>query len=140
MSCCFWSTSIIVITVGGFIGWQTMGQGMSLSEFGTAYPLGSMSATEHTTLLGSNNSGDSACVLFSLLIVIAKSPTIWVSIGYVLWNDQITKIWMEYEWQHFQHKHSIPRLSHDADLWWGFVPLDFCNSHIPSPGSLWPSV
>ena len=28
----------------------------------------------------------------------------------------MTKIWMEYEWMRFQHKHRIPRLSHDANL------------------------
>ena len=54
-------------------------------------------------------------VHFPVQVIIANCPQLWLSIGYLLWNNQITRIWMEREWRSFyRHRHK-PRVSYPLE-------------------------
>ena len=53
---------------------------------------------------------------FPLQIALANSPQLWFSIGYLLWNNQITRIWGEHEWRSFENRRKLPRVSYGAYL------------------------
>jgi hypothetical protein len=40
---------------------------------------------------------------------------LWLSFGYLLWNNQVTRIWIEREWRAYYQKRHIPRVSYDTD-------------------------
>jgi hypothetical protein len=51
-----------------------------------------------------------------LQLALANSPQFWFSLGYLLWNNQITRIWGEHEWRSFAGRRKPPRVSYGADV------------------------
>jgi hypothetical protein len=71
--------------------------------------------------LVSNSGGDTAfegqkAVGLPLQIAIANAPQLWLSVGYLLWNNQITRIWGEHEWRSFAGRKKPPRVSYGANV------------------------
>ena len=65
----------------------------------------------------SNSGGQTAfegekAVGLPLQIALANSPQLWLSVGYLLWNNQITRIWGEHEWRSFAGRRKPPRVSY----------------------------
>src|SRR5271165_6656346 len=54
-------------------------------------------------------------ILLSLLIIIGNSPQLWLSFGYLLWNNQLTRIWMVHEWRTYYQKRHLSCVSYDTD-------------------------
>lgn len=105
----FWFSSIFSVTIIGFVGWKTSGEGESLMAFARAAPIGS---TNLWVKPGSLVANDSLALLG--LILLANCPQLWLSACYLLWNNQLTRIWMEHEWRSFYLQRKLPRISHDA--------------------------
>ena len=68
----------------------------------------------------SNSGGETAfegekAVGLPLQIALANSPQLWLSVGYLLWNNQITRIWGEHEWRSFAGRRKPPRVSYGAN-------------------------
>ena len=68
----------------------------------------------------SNSGGDDALdgansVGLPLQLALANSPQFWFSLGYLLWNNQLTRIWGEHEWRSFAGRRKRPRVSYGAD-------------------------
>jgi hypothetical protein len=53
---------------------------------------------------------------FPLQIALANSPQLWFSVGYLLWNNQITRICGEHEWRSYENRRKLPRVSYGASL------------------------
>jgi hypothetical protein len=51
---------------------------------------------------------------FPVVMLVANTPQVWVSIGYFLWNNQISRMWMEKEWRSYYLRARTPRVSFDA--------------------------
>ena len=51
-----------------------------------------------------------------LQIALANSPQFWFSLGYLLWNNQITRIWGEHEWRSYAGRRKPPRVSYGAKV------------------------
>lgn len=49
-------------------------------------------------------------------LAIANSPQLWLSMSYLLWNNQITRIWGEHEWRSYSGRRKRPRVSYGADV------------------------
>jgi hypothetical protein len=52
---------------------------------------------------------------FPLVTIIANSPQLWVSAGYLLVNNQVTLFWMEKEWRSYYLHSRLPRVSFDTN-------------------------
>jgi hypothetical protein len=107
----FWfSSSVMGATFLGIGGWLRNSDGKSLAAFARAYPIGSTRLSINTYILGANDAG-----FLMLTMMLANLPQLWVSACYLLWNNQLTRIWMEHEWRSYHRRRKIPRISHDAD-------------------------
>jgi hypothetical protein len=108
----FWWVSALGVTTYGIYSWEVVGKGLTFSDhlrrfgFGAVDPMTSMIPGQSDIRNGSPNT-------FPLLVIIANCPQLWLSLGYLLWNNQITRIWMEREWRsYYRHAHK-PRVSYD---------------------------
>jgi hypothetical protein len=86
--------------------WSSIGLGLTLSDRLKRFALGSV---DHSTVIFP---GRQTPATFPLRVIIANSPQLWLSVGYLLWNNQITRIWMEREWRGFYLRRHRPRVSH----------------------------
>lgn len=107
----FWFCSILSVTIIGFVGWKTCGEGESLIAFAHVAPIGSTNLMVQPG--GSLFANESISLL--LLLLLANCPQLWVSICYLLWNNQLTRIWMEHEWRSYYLQRQRPRISHNAE-------------------------
>jgi hypothetical protein len=89
----FWWISIVSVSLVGFFYWS-----VTEGSFSIAIPGGLLNWK-----------------YFPIILLIANSPQLWLSFGYVFWNNQLTRIWMEHEWRGFYQKRKLPRVSYDAD-------------------------
>ena len=51
-----------------------------------------------------------------LQVALANCPQLWLSVGYLLWNNQITRIWGEHEWRSYAGRRKPPRVSYGAKV------------------------
>jgi hypothetical protein len=98
----------------GTLGWShySYGYGLSLSDCLKERGLGSI---DIVFVPGSGSAPISEYekpVTFPLQVLVANCPQIWLSIGYLLCNNQVTRIWMEREWRSFYLRRHRPRVSH----------------------------
>lgn len=105
---------------------QRLADGISLKEFAIRYPLGST----HQTL----RTGTVVCLAMTTMIV--NLPQIWLNVGYMLWNNQITRIWMSHEWWGYYHTPKLPRLSHNAHQFTGVRATRFLQLPYAGTASL----
>jgi hypothetical protein len=103
----FWWISALGLTITGAITWTQLDTQLSLAERFERYGLGTVTAA--TVFANYRPLG------FPILVMIANSPQIWLSVGYLLWNAQVTRIWMEHEWRSYYRKPHIPRVSQITD-------------------------
>jgi hypothetical protein len=103
----FWWISALGVTITGAITWTQLDTQLSLAERFERYGLGTVTAA---TVVANYEPLD-----FPILVMIANSPQIWLSVGYLLWNTQVTRIWMEHEWRSYYRKPHIPRVSQNTD-------------------------
>ena len=69
----------------------------------------------------SNSGGQTAvqgggAVGLPLQIALANAPQLWLSICYLLWNNQITRIWGEHEWRSYSGRRKPPRVSYGTNV------------------------
>ena len=107
----FWWISALGVTAYGIYAWQVIGTGLTFSDrlkrfaFGTVDPMTSL-------LPGSTDIRGGSPNTFPLQVVIANCPQLWLSISYLFWNNQITRIYMEGEWRSFYRNAQKPRISY----------------------------
>src|SRR5271169_2543319 len=51
-----------------------------------------------------------------LQVALANCPQLWLSVGYLLWNNQLTRIWGEHEWRSYAGRRKLPRVSYGAKV------------------------
>jgi hypothetical protein len=92
------------------------------SEYTNIFTLFSIAGFGKVSLafLLSNNHGGQALdgeqpLGLPLQIAMANAPQLWLSLGYFLWNNQVTRIWGEHEWRSYAGRRKIPRVSYGAD-------------------------
>lgn len=51
-----------------------------------------------------------------LQVALANCPQLWLSVGYLLWNNQLTRIWGEHEWRSYSGRRKLPRVSYGAKV------------------------
>ena len=108
----FWWVSALGVLVFGIVEWQIIGQGLNISDRLKRFGLGTIDPTT-SIIPGGTYFGDGSANTLPLQILIANSPQLWLSIGYLLWNNQITRIWMEHEWRSFYRHRQPPRVSYN---------------------------
>jgi hypothetical protein len=113
----FWWVSALGVSAFGVFFWVHLGLQVSVGNRLKVFGLGTVSA-ETSFLVGPpaddfNLGGPSS--MFPLLVIIGNSPQLWLSFGYLLWNNQVTRIWIEREWRAYYQKCHIPRVSYDTD-------------------------
>ena len=90
---------------GGSLSWNDRYKRFGL---GTIDPATSISS-------GETNAKDGNASTFPLQIIIANLPQLWLSLGYLFWNNQISRIWMEREWRSFYAHRMKPRVSYPLE-------------------------
>jgi hypothetical protein len=86
----YWWVSALGVTTAGAVRWYQLGVSGRFERYG----LGTV--THETSFYYELPDNPN---LFPTLVIIANSHQIWLSIGYLLWNTQVTRIWMEREWR-----------------------------------------
>ena len=51
---------------------------------------------------------------FPVVLLIANSPQLWISVCLLIWNTQISQMWMEREWRSYYLRQHLPRVSFDS--------------------------
>ena len=107
----FWWISGLGVTAYGVYAWQVIGTGLTLSDRLKRFGVGAVDPM--TSLLpGTTDIRGGSPNTFPLQVIIANCPQLWLSIGYLLWNNQITRIYMEGEWRSFYRRCRKPRISY----------------------------
>ena len=109
----FWWVSALGIVTFGIWEWFMVGQGMSWSDRWKRFGLGSVDPAT-SIVPGSANYQEGTPNTFPLQVIIANLPQLWLSIGYLLWNNQISRIWLEREWRGYYNRRRVPRVSYDT--------------------------
>jgi hypothetical protein len=108
----FWWVSGLGVTAYGIYSWEVVGKGLTFADHIKRFGFGAVDPMTSLTP-GQSNIRDGTPSTFPLLVIIANCPQLWLSLGYLLWNNQITRIWMEREWRsYYRHVHK-PRVSYD---------------------------
>jgi hypothetical protein len=109
----FWWISAATVAAIGFYTWNDVAGGTSVSELINRFGLGTL---DPATSLVSGLSGIPYQVglPFPMQTVIANLPQLWLTVGYLTWNNQIGRIWMEREWRSFYRNPRLPRVSYDT--------------------------
>lgn len=110
----FWWISALGVLAFGMFEFMNAGGTMSWSDRYKRFGLGTIDpATSIVLNVASTQNGDATT--FPVQIIIANCPQLWLSVGYLLWNNQITRIWMEREWRSFYGHRQKPRVSYPLD-------------------------
>ena len=109
----WWSTAISVTTVGTYCWYHVVG-GISLSDRVRRFGLGTEDPAT-TIVSGTTGKPFQESLPFAVQIITANLPQVWSTIGYLTWNNQITRIWLEREWRSFYRAHQLPRVSFNVD-------------------------
>jgi hypothetical protein len=110
----FWWVSALGVMIYGIVSWVSVGWDLDISSRIKAFGLGTINPSTSfvpgntDVLAGTPNT-------FPIQVIIANSPQLWLSFGYLLWNNQITRIWMEREWRSYYRKTHVPRVSYRTD-------------------------
>ena len=111
----FWWTSALGVSIAGAITFGNVTSGLSFSAALKLFGIGSINYLT-SFVPGQTNPAHTGGTpeTASLQIIIANSPQLWLSLGYLLWNNQITRIWMEREWRSFYCNRKKPRISYHS--------------------------
>ena len=109
----FWWVTAIVVTTIGIYSWYNVVGGIHLSDRLKRFGLGT---EDPATSLVSGATGQPFQIgpPFPLQVIIANLPQVWLTIGYLTWNNMIGRIWLEKEWRSFYHVHQLPRVSYNS--------------------------
>ena len=106
----FWSSSLGLM-IFGLVKWFYITGGLSFSERFRQYGLGTISPL---TIFNPDQSSNKDPGTFPLQISVANSPQLLLSAGYLLWNNQISRIWMEREWRRYYCRQHRPQVSYSS--------------------------
>jgi hypothetical protein len=109
----FWWTSSVGVLSFGLFEWFTAGGSITWSDRFKRFGLGSVDPSTSFVPEGSNYGGNAST--FPVQVILANCPQLWLSIGYLLWNNQISRIWMEREWRLFYRHAKKPRVSYPLE-------------------------
>ena len=118
----FWIGSVILV-------WILMGKSVDTvraefrdengAEIGNIFSLLSIAGFGKASLafvlgnsIGQTAFNSQSTASLPLQIAIANSPQLWLSVGYLFWNNQITRIWAEQEWRSYAGRRKQPRVSY----------------------------
>jgi hypothetical protein len=108
----FWWISALGVTTFGVLYWMWAAEGLSMSLVDRFKRFGLGTIDPSTSFVpGSGDSRKGTPSTFPVQVIVANSPQLWLSFGYLLWNNQVTRIWMEREWRSFYRHTHIPRVS-----------------------------
>jgi hypothetical protein len=113
----FWWSSVIGVTVGGALAWNNVGSGLSISDRLRRFGVGTIDPS--TSFIPGDQGGKGSPEILLILILVANSPQLRLSFGYLLRNNQITRISMIQEWRNYYCRRQNPRVSyttHDRGL------------------------
>jgi len=48
---------------------------------------------------------------FAIQVIVANLPQVWSTIGYLTWNNHVSRIWLERDWRSFYRAQLRPRVS-----------------------------
>ena len=109
----FWWATAISVTAVGIDSWYDVVGGLHLSDRIKRFGLGTDDPA--TTLVsGATGQPFQQGPSFPVQVVIANLPQVWLSIGYLTWNNQIGRIWLEREWRSYYLKCRLPRVSYGS--------------------------
>jgi hypothetical protein len=109
----FWWLSAATVAGLGYYSWNDVAAGDSFIDRVRRFGLGTLDPA--TTLVsGLNGTPYQDGISFSVQIFIANIPQVWLTIGYLTWNNQISRIWLEKEWRSFYRNPQLPRVSYDT--------------------------
>ena len=103
-----WTINVIGVVGIGIYLWISVSKYMSWGDRYRRFGLGTIDPAT-SIVLGSQHSVPNT---FPVLVVIANSPQLLFSVGYLFWNNQITQIYMEREWRAYYGKRKRPRVSY----------------------------
>jgi hypothetical protein len=104
-----WMAAIAVLG-GGIYLWQTW----DIPQDSGAGVLQRLQQYE----IGNLDPANVQCLSFSdsVILLIANLPQLSVSLWYLYWNTQITKLWLEIEWRSFYCNRQQPRVTSHHDV------------------------
>ena len=106
----FWWVSVIGVTIGGALSWTSVGAGLSVSDRFKRFGVGTIDPS--TSFIPGDTGGEGTSNILPILVLVANSPQLWLSFGYLLWNNQITRIFMDQEWRNYYCRRHKPRVSY----------------------------
>lgn len=112
VACFWWTTAITVTTIGTYCWYHVVG-GISMSARFKRFGLGTEDPAT-SIVSGSTGRPFQEGLPFALQVVIANLPQVWSTIGYLTWNNQISRIWLERDWRSFYRAHLRPRVSFNS--------------------------
>src|SRR5438477_12754683 len=96
----------------GAMSWVGLGSQSSISDRIKRFGFGSIEpATAFVPGFGTSTENGEPDT-FPVQVIVANSLQLWLSLGYLLWNNQITRIWMEREWRSYYCRRHKPRVSY----------------------------
>jgi len=109
----FWWTTVISVTAIGIDAWYNVVGGLDLPDRIKRFGLGTDDPA--TTLVsGATGQPFQQGPPFPVQVLVANSPQVWLSIGYLTWNNQIGRIWLEREWRSYYCARQLPRVSYGS--------------------------
>jgi hypothetical protein len=111
----FWWVSALGVMIYGIVSWVEVGSDLDISSRMKVFGLGTINPSTSFVPGGTANAIDGTQNTFPIQVIIANSPQLWLSFGYLLWNNQITRIWMEREWRSYYRNTHVPRVSYKTD-------------------------
>jgi len=108
----WWISSVGVLALG-IVAWEEVVGGISLPLSFRRFGLGT---EDPATTLASGTTGRPFQIgpPFPAQVIWANLPQVWLTIGYLTWNNMIGRIWLEKEWRSYYLKRKLPRVSYNS--------------------------
>jgi hypothetical protein len=109
---CWWLSAVGVLALG-ITSWEEIVGGLQLSVSFRRFGLGT---EDPATTLASGTTGKpfQEGPPFPAQVIWANLPQVWLTIGYLTWNNMIGRIWLEKEWRSYYGKRKLPRVSYNS--------------------------
>ena len=109
----FWWATVVSVIAIGIDAWYNVVGGLHFTDRIKRFGLGTDDPA--TTLVsGATGQPFQQGPTFPVQVLIANLPQVWLSIGYLTWNNQIGRIWLEREWRSYYCARQLPRVSYGS--------------------------
>ena len=109
----FWWITAVTVLSAGISLWYSIVGGLHFSDRLKRFGLGT---EDPATSLVSGTTGQPFQIgpPFPAQVIMANLPQVWLTIGYLTWNNMIGRIWLEKEWRSYYRKRQLPRVSYNS--------------------------